>query len=685
MGAFDKLKAELRDAYVERGVKRVVYFHCDHWEPWRALNGQSAINQRNADEAVRFADVMSGIDFGSKQTLFYKNSITYVYDHDQNTSSGVKVAPEDQIRFNHRYPEPQDIAKKAINYVAQKSGMDIQIHIHHENVTYNTDHKSSAVIDFIQSPLARHFEEERFDLLVKLSLKATAEEIGRKLERWFFVHGHWGLNASDPAVCHLTREIAILRANGCLGDFTVPSGRPAVNPRLEVPYFVTPTDAPKGYDLQEAGPELAYGNKTAKDRGKFLIWSSLIKHRGASLDYYAPWLRKRLDDIDALAHEYIAQSYLVDGTLFIKTHAHSMHPQYYDDTRLAIFPHAYPPIQNLLCVLFDAAASAGADVSFLTASEVYDLLVTADYTPPDGFALTMPGAPPVIDGCVPADRRMKLDGPIVTLTAPPIQGPAAVPVITKRAPAPKIAAPVAAVAPRPSAAAVAITAAVIEDERPLRDVAMIDTVARTLVRDRVKALGDVESGAGNYYVQRADGDAFLTAYERTLASYLASEPAFESYHEVGCGFGALPILLAANGMPTVGFEIDRKRADGAQTLLLEVTRALAADGRRLPAPCEFVCGRFPNAVAPRPTTNSLVFFTNVTATTSAEQRNDILVLLRGYKSVILDVQRFLDRRTTRAEEDALIADLKAAGLGEPRVAFDLKSTGRYVRFDRAAP
>ncbi len=655
MGLFTKLKEDLRDLYKSRGVRRVVYFHCDHWEPWRPLPGHQAINAINADEIMRFIDTMNRIDFARKQTLFYKDTQTYVYDHDQNTSPGVKADPTDQIRFNARFPEYHEIATKALRYVSTQSGMDVQVHIHHENVTFNTAHEKPEVIKYIGSDVARRFEEERFALLLNLSLRSIEEQTGKKLDRWFFVHGHWGLNASDPAVCHMTREIAIMMDHGCLGDFTVPSGRPVVNPRLEVPYFATPVDAPKGYDLQECEPELAYGNKTAKDRGKFLIWSSVIKHRGASLDYYAPWLRKRLDELDKLAREVVEQSYLVDGTLFIKTHAHSMHPQYYEDTRLAIFPHAYPPIQNLFSVLFDAAASAGAEVSFLTASEVYDLLTTSDYTPPGGHALTMAGEPPVIDGCIPADRRYPLKTAIKTLKGAPKMGPAA---------------------GRPQAATQ------LAEPLSLEDLGLISNVARTIVLDRIATLGEAASGAGGYYKQRAAADDFIAPYEVKLAEYFINTAKLEAYHEIGCGFGALPILMAANGLPTVGIDSERKRIDGSQSILLEITRKLAAEKRRLTASCEFIHGAFPAVITGRNVSKSVAFFTNVTSTITQDQRHNILEGLKAYAAVILDLQRFLERRTAVAEEDALLAELVSRGLGKPTEILNLGSAGRYVRFDR---
>jgi len=676
MATYDKLKSDLRDAFKQRGVRRVVYFHCDHFEPWRTIPGQDAICALNAAEVARFVDTSNSIDFARKLTLFYKCAINYVFDYEPSKSVGQRVDPLDQIRFPARPDKSKQIAASAMRYVAEKSAMDVQVHIHHENLTYNTDHKKPGAIEFFSSPISRRFEEQRFDLLVKLSLQAIEEETGVKLDRWFFVHGHWGLNASDPAVCHLTRELAILHANGCLGDFTVPSGRPVVNPRLEVPYFCTPIDAAKCYDLQECEPELAYGNATANARGKFLIWSSIIKHRGASLDYYAPWVRKRLEDLESLTREYVEQSYLVDGTLFMKTHAHSLHPKYYEDSRVAIFPHAYPPIQNLFCILFDAAASAGAEVSFQTVSEVYDTFVTANYSPPDGVALTMPGPPPIVEGCIPADRCL----PLETVRIAPSS------VAVPKASAPESAAKSAMVleaVPRDfgqSPPAVDVTGD--GDPQPLRYLNLVNDVARSVVLARIAALGEAASGAGNYYMHRVNSAAFLAEYEVELAKYLLSEPRFESYHEVGCGMGALPVLLAANGLFATGHEVDRKRIEGAQTVLEDVSRKLRGEVGQSPLACEFLHGRFPQTIGTRNVSKSLAFCTNVTATATASQRQDIIIALLSYSAVIVDLQRFIDRRTTRAEEDALLVELQAAGLSGVREIFSLGSGGRYVRFDR---
>ncbi len=672
---YAKLKDDLRDLYRAKGVRRVVYFHCDHWEPWQSRPGEAGISARNADEITRFVDTMGGIDFARRLTLFYKDQINYVFDRSPTSDAGVRADPDDAYRFPPRPDSEARLANGALGYLAKQSALDVQVHIHHEYVTHNLDAKGPEVDAYLASERGRRFEEARFQKMVSLAVESIGQQIGKPLEYWLFVHGHWGLNASDPKVCHLTRELAILRDLGCLGDFTVPSGRPAVNPRLEVPYFVTPLDAPKGYDLQECEPEFAYGNQSAPGRGKFLIWSSVIKHRGASLDYYSPWLRTRLDELETLARDIVDQSFCVDGTLFIKSHAHSMHPNYYADAGPAIFPHAFPPIKALFSVLFEAAAAAGAEVAFLTAPEVYDLMVTTDYTPPGGFALIMPGVAPVVDGCAPAPRGVAVKTAIKALSGASAGGPALA----------KITVP----GEREAQASHGWAEALAQQPKPpvgagvpmLRDVGVIDAIAKRVVIERIAALGEAGSGAGTYYTERAKGTAFLTEYETKLATYLLASPRVVATHEIGCGFGALPILLAANGLPAVGMDGDQGRIEGSRAILHAVHTALRGERRGLLASCEFIGTAFPDAVTGRDLSQCVALLTNVTVTQTPDERRRLVEALKAYRCVIMDLQRFLVKRSMRGEEDALVAELTDAGFGTPTMLFDLGDSGRYVRFD----
>lgn len=396
------MTTRLTEALRRREIQRVVYFHCDHWEPWKTIEGKTrAASLPFCAERIRqFTDTMQRLDYGRALTLFYKPGVYSALDTGTLAGKGVRVHADDKIVFLFRSASADTIGREALRYVVEAARHGIEVHVHHEDFTHSTASLDKPNGAYLATPAARAHEETRFDLAVRLILDAIRQETGNPLERWFFVHGLWALQASDPTVCHLVREVEILAANGCRGDFTFPAGRQSVNPRLEVPYFVSPIPVARGYDLAEGQPEIAYGNAAAA-REKFFVWSSPIKHRGCSLDYYAPWVRTRLDDPEAVAHDLIAGSYAVDGTLFVKTHAHSMHPTYFEAGKPPAFPLAEPAVQAMLGALFEAAAAAGAPVDFLTAAEVYDRFIGAVKQPAEGFALSVPGAPVLVPGIVP--------------------------------------------------------------------------------------------------------------------------------------------------------------------------------------------------------------------------------------------------------------------------------------------
>jgi hypothetical protein len=382
----------LADALKRREIREIVYFHCDHWEPWKTEVGMSrtASLPVMAERVTRFVDVMQSREFARRLTLFYKPGVYSALDDGSLATKGVKVHPDDRIVFLFLGRDAKRHGREAMRYLVSSGAHGIELHLHHEGFTHNTAPSNALTGAYLASPRARAFEEARLDLALRLVLDTIRSETGKPLDRWFFVHGHWALQASDPTVCHLVREIEILAANGCKGDFTFPAGRRAVNPRLEVPYFIAPVNGARGYDLPEAQPELAYGNSAAAPR-KFFIWASLIKHRGCSLDYYAPWVRQWLENSENAVLQLIEQSYAIDHTLFIKTHAHSMHPNYFDTGTPPAFPLAEPAVQQLFGTLFEAAAAAHVRTQFLTAAEVYDRFTTAKHNPVDGFALRVVG------------------------------------------------------------------------------------------------------------------------------------------------------------------------------------------------------------------------------------------------------------------------------------------------------
>src|SRR5262245_5810725 len=352
MSSYKQIIAGLSDDFKAREVARLVYFHCDHFEPWQTFGGRDALDERHSEHIRMFADDLKRIDYARKLTLFYKPNINFAYDRDREL---IRAVDDDFVGFLPRSEDEVAAARLNMKYLAANSNHELQIHIHHEGYTYNTSHTLPDVIEFYKSPHARELDGQRLLLAIKLAKDAIRKETDVEFDSWYFVHGHWALSAADDDSCTITNELELLMRAGCRGDFTFPAGRTHVNPRLEVPYFCRAIQAERAYDLQEADPEFAYGNKGAA-RSKFFVWASQMKHNRASIDYFSSWVRQNLEQPEEWARDIINQSFAVDSTLFFKTHCHSMFPYYREAKRVPVFPHAHPGIQTLFSMVFDAAA-----------------------------------------------------------------------------------------------------------------------------------------------------------------------------------------------------------------------------------------------------------------------------------------------------------------------------------------
>ncbi len=490
----------LGDIIKLRGIRRVAYFHCDHFEPWRwPMSGKV---EDTAEDILRFAEASAANEFSRRLTLFYKAHIGFAKT---GRSRGVQATPGDPFMFLPRPPRVEETCRRAMTGLLGCVAHEIQVHVHHENYTYNTTHTDPAILEAFNRPDGRKRDSARFEFALRLGLQATRYETGLPLDRWFFVHGQWGLNASDPGVCHITDEIAILMRNGALGDFTFPAGRPNVDPPLEQPYLARPVDAPRGYMLPAAEPESAFGNAEAA-RSKFFIWASPIRHRGTSFDYYSDHVLQDLADPEEFARRILERSVVADGTLYFKTHAHSMHPNYMRSSGAVVFPHQHPHVRRVMGVLFDTASREGASVDFVTASEVYDEFTAPRPTPPCGFSLSLP----------------------VGLAA--------------YSTTPKL---------------------LIDEGAPLELVGEVNSTAASLV---LASLSNERAAIG-YYEARARQKEILAPYEARIARALLEQPHFDAIIEVGAGIAALTICLALNGVRAIGVEKDAGRARIAQTLL----------------------------------------------------------------------------------------------------------------------
>lgn len=370
------MRARLAERVRQRDIKRVVYFHTDHFEPWRSFERRAVFGPENARDLEAFALAMAKVEFGRKLTLFTKPQLNFGL---RSGADMMHASEDDELGFVRRTSAENAAAKAAMRPIRELTGHEFQLHIHHENYTSNaTVTKADTDIGrYLATAKGAALDSQRFAFGVQQSLKLLADETGQNFDRWFFIHGHWALNASDDADCRIVDEIRLLHQLGCRGDFTCPAGRPHVDPRHEVPYLCRPVDVPKGYDTREAQPTPLAGAGADHAENQFLIWASKIKHGATSIDHSSEFVRRRSGDLEKAAGRLIDQSYLHDGTLFVKTHAHAMHPAYSDGRAMKCFPHLFPATHDMLSLTFDAGAEAGAEIAFETVSEVYQRLVTS--------------------------------------------------------------------------------------------------------------------------------------------------------------------------------------------------------------------------------------------------------------------------------------------------------------------
>ena len=620
------------------------------------------------------------------------------------TSSGdrelFRADPDDLLGFVPRSPRDLSIGRGIVTPIVA-SDHDLQVHIHHEYFTYNDSARDLETFAYLQTPRGRSFDNARLELCIRLGLDTLRQDGGVELARWFFIHGHWALNASDPHECTVVREIEILRRNGCLGDFTQPAGRTHVDSRIEVPYLVEPVALPKGYDSPDANPIQAAGaGELATER--FFIWASATTHGSCSIDTYSPFVRARIKTPQVTALAHARAGVVIDGVLYLKTHCHSLHP-IYCATDGRPMPHSDPGVQAELRALFHAADRIGAEVNFHTVSEVYDKIVgavapqvrdlvtefelrsespmapmglTVDFVAADGARV----APPPL-----APRPDALAGPSVVIPDPTSGENGAAPT-GKSPPAVAYIVPLegSGRADRPDGAAALIDASwVLPGLIDAPDVMHINAVAGRVAMARAAELGSEGSGVTGFYGPRAQEQTLLQPSEILCAAFVEQRlSGVHGVYEIGCGLGVLSTLLAGRGMRAVGVERNGARLATAEA----IARTILAESPRAGLAPVFKKGVFPKALRKEgKLAASVALVTNLLGTASPEQQESFVMGLRAFGAVLIDVQRFYVRRSTRRQIRELEEIFTLGGFDAPRLAFDLGPDGRFVLFTNPRP
>ena len=198
-----------------------------------------------------------------------------------------------------------------------------------------------------------------------------------------------------------------------------------------------------------------------------------------------------------------------------------------------------------------------------------------------------------------------------------------------------------------------------------------------VLQQRMDDMGERESGAYNFYVQRLARRNLLGGYELKLAQKLLdSRFPVSAIHEIGPGYGQLVFLLAMNGINALGIEIDQRRyATGAAMLAALLKAEPWLDGK-----CGMLEGGFPMATLEAAAPHAMALATNLVYTTTPQQQDVIVTAMRRYKMTIVDVDRLFAKRLTDEERKSAFALFDRNGFAPPEPFLDLGADGRYYLF-----
>ena len=179
---------------------------CDHFEPYHKTDRDGALRRMDEwqEKFTRLTSRFRDVDGARpKQTFFY---------------------PIEQY-------DPEVLDRLAT--LCRETGSEVELHFHHHDDT--AENVAAVLKEGMDRYLSHGF----------LSRDPSGAP------RFGFVHGNWALDNSDPRGinCGVARELEVLRAAGCYGDFTMPSApHPTQTKIINSIYYARQTDRPKSHD-----------------------------------------------------------------------------------------------------------------------------------------------------------------------------------------------------------------------------------------------------------------------------------------------------------------------------------------------------------------------------------------------------------------------------------------------------
>lgn len=615
---------QLADLLKSRECEAVCYFHTDHFEPW-----STSIDEASARAVEGMAKMARSSPYARRLSLFYSVFVPYRLESEGPVGNGDQRASGDGVVFGARSIRQEDIAREAIRPLVTADGHEMHLHVHHEFWTRNTSHFDHPVSRWVNACSTSEADRQRLDLHFRLCKEAIAEEIGAPFEHWAFIHGNWALNASDPLICHVTDEMAMIMRHGGFGDFSFPAGRSYCDPKLKAPFTCLPLDLARAYDDPRSDPRPVGPDTKVMQPDRFFIWNAPVTSVSSSLDYYSAANRKLLQMPERVVADWLGKSVRLGPNLFIKTHAHSMKPEYRLTEPDSVIPHCYPDVVRIFESLMRACDRAKVELRFHTVNEVTELLAR-------------------LDGCEQAVARMAIAGgtpkvSVIELTDAPGSPP-------------------------PEDVLLPVTPQSIMPELADMHRVWIATGGAGFPRD-------------DLYLAKLAHDAPLESYELALAAAIADRypPDATRVVEIGLGWGGLAILLARLGFEVLGFEGNAARYAACRWHVSEqIRRFPALRGRLLPPRDGLFPEVFTDAALAKDKVN-LCIATNITHSYTAEHQHEIIEAAMAFDELILDLARFGQVRDSQSERNVLFRTL-AQQAYKPVERLVLQEPYEYWRF-----
>lgn len=378
----DPIKDMLGEILRRRGVDRIAYFHTDHFEPFPAGQGRD----RWIKGLRRFATLTRGRRFGGRLSLFYTplivnaprlrrgllhvartilqgcRSTGFLTSMAALHETGGRLRDRSELVFEQYSADHIDLCTENIRPLETDLEHQFHVHLHHEGWTAS-DCVHPYLRDWIDSDGSHTRDSRSIDSYLATCRVVMEAELGRAFDRWGFIHGMWALNGSNPSYCRIEDELAILKRHGCYGDFTFPAGDRCNDPVLKSPFTCTTPSLSRAYDRDQSSPRVLSRGAGDLRRGRFLIWSSELDATRSSLDLYNQSFLDSLKQPEYIVRDWFAGAPVIDGCLYIKTHAHSMDAFYRLWDEDAIIPHAFPPVEALFMLLQAVADRAHVEVT----------------------------------------------------------------------------------------------------------------------------------------------------------------------------------------------------------------------------------------------------------------------------------------------------------------------------------